>query len=145
MRKYLSACACAVLALAGLALSQNTGKPVIGAWGFDTAAMDQTIRPGDDFFRYANGAWLDRAVIPPDKFAATRRLEMTDRTESRLHDILEAAATGVAHEPRELTGKIGAFYRAFMDERRVDRLAARPIAKELAAVRSCRSRGALAA
>jgi predicted metalloendopeptidase len=67
-------------------------------------------KPGDDFFRYVNGAWLDRAVIPADKTAVTRRLEMTDRTEERLHQILEASAAGAGHHPRDVNGKVAAFY-----------------------------------
>ena len=47
------------------------GKPQYGAWGFDSAGADLATRPGDDFFRYANGAWLDQTEIPADK-PATR-------------------------------------------------------------------------
>ncbi|HEX7726850.1 MAG TPA: hypothetical protein VF410_09855, partial [Rhizomicrobium sp.] len=67
-------------------------KPLYGAWGYDTAGMDKSTVPGNDFFRYANGTWLDSHAIPADKPAVTLRLEMTDRTEGRLHDIMEAAA-----------------------------------------------------
>ncbi|HEX3429451.1 MAG TPA: hypothetical protein VHT03_01080 [Rhizomicrobium sp.] len=42
-------------------------KPQFGGWGFDATGMDAKTRPGNDFFRYANGAWLDRTTIPPDK------------------------------------------------------------------------------
>src|SRR4029077_12266303 len=31
-----------------------------GTWGFDLSGMDTKTKPGDDFFRYANGAWLDK-------------------------------------------------------------------------------------
>ena len=37
-----------------------------GAWGFDLAGMDTATKPGDDFFRYANGTWLDKTQIPSD-------------------------------------------------------------------------------
>ena len=52
----------ASLLLATTALAAD--KPQYGAWGFDTAGMDTHTKPGDDFFRYASGAWLDKAVIP---------------------------------------------------------------------------------
>src|SRR5580704_4712859 len=63
------------LALAGYALSAGWaqgqapagGKPAIGTWGFDLAGMDRSVKPGDDFFRYANGAWFDKATIPSDR------------------------------------------------------------------------------
>ena len=103
-------------------------KPQYGSWGFDMAGMDMKTQPGDDFFRYANGAWLDKAVIPADKPAVTLRLEMTDRTEARLHEIMEAASK---KPPADLEGKVGAFYAAFMDEAKVNALGAKPIAPEL--------------
>src|SRR5947209_732550 len=34
------------------------GKPQYGAYGFDTEGMDRSIKPGDDFFGYANGNWV---------------------------------------------------------------------------------------
>ena len=68
-------------------------KPQYGAWGFDSAGMDAKTRPGDDFFRYASGTWLDKTQIPGDKPAVSLRLAMTDRTEGRLHEIMDAAAS----------------------------------------------------
>ena len=43
--------------------------------------MDTATTPGDDFFRYANGTWIDKTQIPPDKAADPLRLAMTDLTE----------------------------------------------------------------
>ena len=141
----LMALAIADLGFAGLTRSQEGAAPLLGDAGLDTTAQNQGIRPGDDFYGYVNGAWLDRASIPPDKFAYTRRLEMTDRTEARLHEMMQSAAARAPHEPRDLEGKVGAFYKAFMDEGRAQRLGSRPIGPELAAVRSDKSRSALAA
>ena len=44
-----------------------TGKPVIGSWGFDIAAMDKSIAPGDDFFRHVSGTWMKTTQIPADR------------------------------------------------------------------------------
>src|SRR5262245_19643788 len=49
---------------------QSARVPVVGdygRWGFDLTGMDRSIKPGDDFYRYANGAWYDRTRIPPDR------------------------------------------------------------------------------
>src|ERR1700719_4354995 len=32
----------------------------------DPKNMDTSVKPGDDFFRYANGAWIKRTEIPPE-------------------------------------------------------------------------------
>ncbi|HSM96413.1 MAG TPA: M13 family metallopeptidase [Rhizomicrobium sp.] len=126
-------------------LALAADKPIYGAWGLDTAGMDKSVTPGNDFFRFANGTWLDSHAIPADKPAVTLRLEMTDRTEARLHDMLEASAAKVSHQPSDLEGKAGAFYKAFMDEARIEQLGAKPIAPELAAIRGAQSREALSA
>jgi len=138
--------ALAAALLAGAAtLALAADKPIYGAWGLDTAGMDKTVKPGDDFFRYANGTWLDSHAIPADKPAVTLRLEMTDRTEARLHDMLEAAAAKTPHQPSDLEGKAGAFYKAFMDDAHIEQLGAKPIAPELDAIRAATTREALAA
>jgi len=118
--------------------------PEYGTWGFDVAGEDTSTKPGDDFFRFANGAWLDKTQIPPDKFAVSLRLAMTDKTETRLHALMEAAAASASKEPMELEGKVGAFYKAFMDEARIEALVAKPIATEIAAVKAAGSHAELA-
>jgi putative endopeptidase len=123
----------------------DAAQPVYGTWGFDAAGADLAVRPGNDFFRYANGTWLDHAKIPGDKPAWTLRLEMTDRTEARLRQILEEAAAVVPREPDTLQGKAGAFYKSFMDEARIEQQGAEPLAPELASVSRARTREELAA
>ena len=94
-------------------------KPQYGAWGFDAAGAELASRPGNDFFRYASGAWLDRVQIPADKPAYSLRLAMTDLTERRLREMLEEAAASAGPTPIATTAKVGAFYKAFIDERRI--------------------------
>jgi putative endopeptidase len=134
----------ALLAAAGVSLcaAADQPKPQYGAWGYDSAGADLKTKPGDDFFRHANGTWLDHAQIPADKPAVSFRLQMTDRTEARLHDIMEAAENKA---PTDLEGKVGAFYHAFMDEAHVAALGAKPIAPALDAVRAAKTRDQLAA
>jgi len=134
-----------VLALAaGSAQAQSTTLKY-GTWGFDLAGRDLATKPGDDFFRYANGAWLDRTAIPSDKPGVSLRLLMSDLAETRLHALVEEAAKTAGHEPKTLEGKVGAFYTSFMDEGRIEALGAKPIAPELDAIRAARTRDALGA
>src|ERR1043166_4901355 len=79
------------LCLAGT-WAQPSGKLQYGAWGFDTDGADLKTKPGDDFFRYANGTWLDRTQIPADKPGYSLRLAMSDLTEQRLRDLMEESA-----------------------------------------------------
>ncbi len=144
-RKWLGAASAAVLTAAALAWGGATAfaqdapsaaaAPKYGAWGFDVAGMDRSAKPGDDFFRYANGTYQDKLVIPADKSAYSPRAEAAELTEKRIHQILEDAAAKGSATPSDDEGKIGAFYAAFMDEARVEALGAKPIAPELAAIR----------
>src|SRR5690349_676047 len=116
-----------------------------GTWGFDLSGMDTKTKAGDDFFRYANGTWIDKTQIPPDKPAYSLRLAMTDLTEQRLKDLLEAAGANATGDPPTLEQKAGAFYRSFMDEARVEQLGPKAIDAELNDLKSAKTRDELAA
>src|SRR5438093_8693883 len=111
--------------------AQTPAKPQYGTWGFDLAGADTKAKPGDDFFRYANGTWIDKTQIPPDKPAYSLRLALTDLTEQRLHEMMEGFGETGDSEPSTLTGKVGVFYRAFMNEDRVEKLGAKAIESQL--------------
>ena len=140
-----SVLAAAILLAATPVAAQTTDKPLYGDWGFDLTAMDRSAKPGDDFNRYANGAWLDRTPIPADKPIISLRAEMSDRIDARLHELMEQAAGAAPAQPVTLSDKVGAFYKAFMDTGRIETLGAAPIAPELDAVRAAPDRAALAA
>jgi len=144
-RWLVGLCACALATLGSGVTSAADTKPQYGDWGFDLAGTDNTTKPGDDFFRHANGAWLDKAQIPGDKPGISLRLAMTDTVEARLHDMMEQAAAKATHEPADLEGKMGAFYKAFMDEQRVEDAGLKPLADNLTAIRKAESRDQLAA
>jgi putative endopeptidase len=132
------------LSFAGV-FAESDGKPQYGAWGFDTAGADLKAKPGDDFFRYANGAWLDRVQIPADKAAYSLRLAMTDLTEQRLHDLMEENAKKAEPKPAAIEDKVGAFYKSFMDEARIEKAGASSLKDQLAEIRAAKTREALAA
>jgi putative endopeptidase len=114
--------------------------PQYGAWGFDLTAMDPSVKPGEDFNRYASGAWLDRTEIPGDKPIASLRYLMSDTIEARLHDLMEAAAKS---PPATLEGKVGAFYKAFMDVDRLQRIGKAAIAAEIKTIKRAPDRAML--
>src|SRR3979411_960201 len=128
-----------VLSLAGT-FAQSPEKPQYGAWGFDTEGADLKAKPGDDFFRYANGAWLDRVQIPADKPGYSLRLAMSDLTEQRLHDRMEETSKKAEAKPATIEGKVGAFYKSFMDEARIEKAGASSLRDKLAEVQSSKPR-----
>jgi len=144
-RSLLPAVAAVLVAGSALNAQRSTAPrgaatPQYGAWGIDLTGADTTVRPGMDFFRFVNGAWLDHTVIPADKSAYSLGMAMTDLTNRRLHDLMDSVAARTTHRPTSTNGKVGAFYQSFMDSVRVDRLGVTPVAPLLAAVRGADTR-----
>jgi hypothetical protein len=54
-----------------------------GTWGVDLTARDLSVKPGDDFQRYASGKWLDANPIPADKSSNSVGSEVNDRNQER--------------------------------------------------------------
>ena len=77
----------------------SLASPKYGSWGFDVTGMDLSVKPGDDFFRYANGKWADRTEIPSDRTRYGNFDQLAELSENRLHAILEDAAAGKINDP----------------------------------------------
>lgn len=58
--------------LSGALCVAGAKPPATPAYRVDVAGMDRAVRPGDDFFRFANGGWLKVAEIPADRAARVR-------------------------------------------------------------------------
>src|SRR6202165_3966903 len=140
----IGALACASVTLAAPMSPVMFGGPLYPPAGLDMSAMDSSVNPGDDFFQHCNGAWIARATIPPDRPYVSEAQLMRERTEAQLRAIIEQAAAHAGHEPATIEAKVGAFYHAFMGQKRLEALGVRPLAPELPAIRSSRSREQLA-
>ncbi len=130
------------IALAASSAHADAARPQFGAWGFDLAGRDLSTTPGADFFQYANGSYLKTLVIPSDRARYGSFDALTELSAQRLHDLLEAAAGKASATGEE--AKVGAFYRAYMDEARIEALDARPLAGDLAAIAGATDRTTLA-
>jgi putative endopeptidase len=141
MRLSRAAGACVLAgALAGAAHAQ---APRPGsALGVDTTSFDRGVRPQDDFFRFVNGGWLKTARIPADRSSFGAFIELRDRSESALHDILEQAAASHAAAGTDLQ-KVGDFYAAYMDTARIEAAGLTPLRPELARIAALQGREAL--
>ena len=67
-------------------------KPAFGSFGVDLAQMDTSVKPGDDFYRYVNGKWLDSFQIPADRASYGTGTVVFEKTEADLHAILDELA-----------------------------------------------------
>src|SRR6266508_1854402 len=101
--------------------------------GIDTSGMDRSVRPQDDFFRFVNGAWVDRTPIPPDRSNYGTFAMLGERSLEAVRGILEAEAIKPA-APGSMDQKIGGFYKSFTDEAGIEARGIQPLAGELAAI-----------
>ncbi len=116
-------------------------KPLVS--GIDVSALDKSVRPQDDFFRYVNGTWLEKTPIPADRASYGSFEMLFDKTEADLRAIVEAAAKK-GGAPASDSRKIGDFYATFMDEPRVESLGIKPLEPELAAIDAIHTKADLA-
>ena len=120
--------------------TQTTGQgPQFGAFGLDLSARKLSVKPGDDFYTYANGAWVDSFIIPPDRSSYASFTKLAELSEQRVRDIIESASKTLA-SPGSNAQKVGDYYASFMDQSAIDVMGLKPIEASLARIGAAKSR-----
>ena len=91
--------------------------------------MDRSIRPGDNFYLYANGTWIRNNPVPASKTRWGSFDELREANLKRLRGLLESAAAGAATDPK--LQKIGDFYTSGMDSATLESRGYQPIQADL--------------
>jgi predicted metalloendopeptidase len=126
-RAHARVMVCAFASLLGGAatfLSRNAGAQ---------EDMDRSIKPGDDFYRYANGGWLKAAVIPAGRTSYDTRVLLTEKTAGQVSDLIQSAAAANAVKS-SITQKVGDFYASFMDEATIEARGLSALGDEMAKI-----------
>jgi len=105
--------------------------------GLDLGNFDRTVRPQDDLFRAANGRWLARTPVPPDRVTHGTFVELSDKTETDLRAIIENVEAQRDRQ-RGTARQIADLYASLMDETRAEELGFQPITELLCRTRSGR-------
>ncbi len=119
------------------------GKPQLGTWGVDLTGMDKSVTPGNDFYRFVNGAWQDRTQIPADRASWGGFGVLRDLSDQRTRALIEDAGKNPG-AAGSVTQKIGTTYASFMDAAAIEKAGAAPLKPYLAAIDAIRTPAQLA-
>ena len=87
--------------------------------GIELSHIKTSIRPQDDLYRHMNGAWIDSAVIPPDRSSDGAFYKLFQDSERQVREIIEELGAG-ASAPGSNAQKIGDLYASFMDSEAIE-------------------------
>lgn len=121
----------ALLALASWKDANNTGGDNKTARKLlDPANMDTTVRPNDNFYLYANGAWLKSNQIPADQTRWGSFNELVENNNKALRDLLEdvAKSNSAAGSKEQLAGDL---YKSGMDSASIEQAGINPLRPHL--------------
>jgi len=131
MRHSAAARLTPVFTLAALVLAFAAPAAHAQKSGVINSNMDTTCQPCKDFYRYANGKWLDEAVIPESYTGIGTGREIGDRNQEILFAALKKASANAATEKDPTLKKVGYLFAALMDSARADKEGIAPIAADL--------------
>jgi putative endopeptidase len=122
----------------GAIVVTGTARPQIGDYGFDKTGVDTGIKPGDDFYGYANGTWAKTTPIPRDKSNFGLFTVLDDLSKQRTKGILDAALG-------DPSSRIGNAYASYLDEATVEAKGLKPIEPWLDEIRALNDKAGYAA
>src|SRR6185437_12540910 len=111
--------------------------------GIDLAAIDPSIPPQQDFWKFANGKWLATAQIPADRSAWDTFSEVREKTQGQLRGAIEAIDPNDQDHPERK--KLADLYASFMDEAGVEQAGLAPLQETLAKIHGLFDKGELPA
>ena len=128
-----------VFALATLT-AHAQDAPAQETHGIVVANMDRAVKPGNNFFEYANGEWIKRTVIPPDRARIGVFSTLADLSDKRTAALIEEAAKGKLSNGR----KIADLYNSYMDETTIETKGLAPLHPHLEAIAAIKNKTELA-
>jgi len=102
--------------------------------GLDLAGFDRSVRPQDDLYRFAGGAWLANTPIPPDRSNYGSFIILDDQAQEEVKQLIVAASTQAVRPTGSDAQKVGDYYVAYMDTARIEGLGLAPLRAELARI-----------
>jgi putative endopeptidase len=123
-----------------LAAQNQTSREV---HGIAVEHMDLSVKPGDNFYLYANGNWINHTVIPPDRASVNVFSRLSDLSNQRTHDLIEDIAKSNP-APGSSLRKVADLYNSFMDEAAIEAKGTAPLKPHLDAIATIHDKRELA-
>jgi putative endopeptidase len=113
--------------------------------GVDKGALDASVRPQDDFFRYSQGKWLKDVEIPNDRSSWGAFNVAQENVEGQIRTLIEGAAQDKNAKAGSDAQKMGDYYASYIDMARRNALGVKPLAPELARIAALKDKSGLGA
>jgi putative endopeptidase len=143
MNKILS-CIAAATTLFSISGGAHAEAAAIGQWGVDLSDQDRSVRPGDDFFRFQNGAWVARAAPDVHNPFMSYWRDVRNVAPARLRTILDELISDPAAAQTPPLKKASTLYREYLDEAAIERRGHTPLEPELKIIRALKTRSEVA-
>jgi len=136
--KFVVACVAVGTISAG---AQNAAPPE--THGVAIANMDRSVKPGDDFYHYANGDWIKRTELPADRAGVDVFSKLADLSDKRTADLIAEIAK--SNPPASsATRKVADLYNSYMDEAAIETKGLAPLRPHLEAIAAIHDKRELA-
>src|ERR1700761_1176709 len=129
-------------AFASAVLLTAASKDSPTAHGIDLAGIDHSVVPGDDFFAYANGAWIKTTEIPADKASYGPGEALIEKTREQVRGLIQDAAKGKPPAGSDAQ-KVGDYYASYLDEAAINAKGLAPLKEDMARIDAIGDRKAL--
>lgn len=127
----------AVSALMFAACSQQ--QPALKT-GIELNNLDTTVRPGDDFCKFATGHWIDNNPQPAAYPRWGSFTKLGDDNVNQISELIQSIAADTTNEAGSIRQKIGDLYNMYMDTVRREELGYTPVLPYLQKIYDCQTR-----
>ena len=128
---------CVTSALAATPSAPGQTKATYGDFGLDLTGLDKSVKPGDDFYHYADGNWLKTNTIPSDRARWGVMDQLSEDADERIRKLIQSLP---AHAPAgSVEQKVSDYYHAFLNQNAIDAAGLKPAQPALDAIAAART------
>ncbi len=133
-----------ITSMAALATGPAT-TPQLGSFGVDLTSRDTSVKPGDDFNRYASGHWIDTYQLKDYESSYGAFNELRDRSEDQVHALIDGLLARKDLLPGSNGQKLRDYYTSYMNRTARDAAGIKPLQPVLTRIAAIDSKAALIA